>query len=510
MANVLSHLFVSAKSDAADASLVRPSDWNNEHKFLGGGQGQLIFRQTGLTGGAGWSGAALTWDSVTKTLAIGSGATLSVAGTLAVTGTLAKSQIYQAISLAAAEVPVDFIYNVKSYGAIGNGVANDTTAIQDCVTAAGAGWVYFPPGTYKITSTITWAVGGGRVMGAGGVGTSSATIITTASTITMFKVTGQAVSFSDFHMTSTAGTQTGIFVNGGNMSVIERVTMDNMSTGINMGATSRWTIRDVWITVSASGGIGILVNNTPNNCDGGSGSISDVKLTGPNTAASIGISHTAGGGMQVTGTTVFQFGHGIDITPAGGCITLSEFQFANNDISGSVTAGLYFDGLTVGLSGVKITGNHMTTIGAGTCNAIDMRGDVTGISITGNSIGSQGGTTIAVKLTVSGGVPQIITIVGNIIGGFTTGLSLDSGPNIVIGDNLFFSNTTDFAGIANATLASTSVPSALASLPTPANGSMMYCNDCKNTGDGGFAAGVCAGSGTGNIAQYLNSFWRCS
>src|SRR4051812_42530912 len=45
------------------------------------------------------------------------------------------------------------IYNVKDFGAIGNGVADDTLAIQsaiDAAHAAGGGSVYVPNGTYIV------------------------------------------------------------------------------------------------------------------------------------------------------------------------------------------------------------------------------------------------------------------------------------------------------------------------------------------------------------------------
>lgn len=46
--------------------------------------------------------------------------------------------------------------NVKTYGAVGDGVADDTTAVQTAITAAaGVGAVYGPTGIYKITSQLT-------------------------------------------------------------------------------------------------------------------------------------------------------------------------------------------------------------------------------------------------------------------------------------------------------------------------------------------------------------------
>lgn len=51
------------------------------------------------------------------------------------------------------------IYNVKDFGAIGNGIADDTAAIQAAIDAASAsgvgGRVYFPPGVYLVSSTLT-------------------------------------------------------------------------------------------------------------------------------------------------------------------------------------------------------------------------------------------------------------------------------------------------------------------------------------------------------------------
>lgn len=52
------------------------------------------------------------------------------------------------------EIPAQTVYNVKSYGATGNGIVLETAKLQDAINACnrdGGGQVYFPAGTYKTT-----------------------------------------------------------------------------------------------------------------------------------------------------------------------------------------------------------------------------------------------------------------------------------------------------------------------------------------------------------------------
>jgi hypothetical protein len=59
------------------------------------------------------------------------------------------------------------VYNVRKYGATGDGATNDATAIQtviDAVEALGGGIVYFPRGTYRISTGLVvnksiWLIG---------------------------------------------------------------------------------------------------------------------------------------------------------------------------------------------------------------------------------------------------------------------------------------------------------------------------------------------------------------
>lgn len=59
---------------------------------------------------------------------------------------------------------INTVYNVKdpAYGAKGDGTTDDTTAIQTAIAAAGptGATVFFPPGTYLISSPLLWSAGG--------------------------------------------------------------------------------------------------------------------------------------------------------------------------------------------------------------------------------------------------------------------------------------------------------------------------------------------------------------
>lgn len=69
------------------------------------------------------------------------------------------------------------LIDVKGYGAVGDGVANDTSAIQAALTA---GSIYLPPGTYKINAALT--VPDGQVRHIVGAGVQTSFILQTNAT----------------------------------------------------------------------------------------------------------------------------------------------------------------------------------------------------------------------------------------------------------------------------------------------------------------------------------------
>jgi hypothetical protein len=70
---------------------------------------------------------------------------------------LANAQAVGGLKTFSSEISTPSVLNVKTYGATGNGTTDDTSAIQSTITAAASSGatVFVPPGTYKVTSTLT-------------------------------------------------------------------------------------------------------------------------------------------------------------------------------------------------------------------------------------------------------------------------------------------------------------------------------------------------------------------
>lgn len=132
-------------------------------------------------------------------------------------------------------------FNVKSFGAVGDGVTDDTTAINAAIAAANAvsnagivgATVYFPPGKYKVTATLTAPTSNVILQGTGyGYPSSASTIYYTPTTGKVIDLgSGLAnVTFNDLYFLGSGGTtETNdcLFATSATMIHIERCSFNN-------------------------------------------------------------------------------------------------------------------------------------------------------------------------------------------------------------------------------------------------------------------------------------------
>lgn len=172
--------------------------------------------------------------SLTITEQPGSGTPGGVVGptewnaTHTISGTLSSSQITaginnQALITNSGTVPAwttTGIFNVLSYGAVGDGVTDDTTAINNAIAAfnsAGVGALYFPAttGGYLVTAGLTTITALGIVQGQGGgnyidtvngapTAFAASKIICNSTTAVVFSVNCGALTFRDLAIVNTA------------------------------------------------------------------------------------------------------------------------------------------------------------------------------------------------------------------------------------------------------------------------------------------------------------------
>ncbi len=171
---------------------------------------------------------------------------------------------------------VGLVFNVKSpaYGATGDGVTSDQTAVEAALAAAvaaGGGVVYFPPGTYRLTAALSWD-NRVSILGVGG-GQSIVTMDAAASTIS-FASPGTAqnpsVFFSGitFSALQATGANPVIAIAAATKLAINRCTFGTNSnttnTYINVtaGASSSLSIRECYFSIQGASQRAMNIDNT--------------------------------------------------------------------------------------------------------------------------------------------------------------------------------------------------------------------------------------------------------
>lgn len=333
--------------------------------------------------------------------------------------------------------------SVKTYGAIGDGVADDTAAIQAALNAGGA--VYFPMGEYKVSAPLRVELDGMSLIGEGagnrkgatqgGVGVRimpSATF--SGSAILLVQRAADDRPLSHVHISD-------ISIDGDNKSgpIDGLVFRASQSTIHHMsiwkcsgnGLRIRGYVSPSWDTYDT------MIHNVLIGMNGLSGVYLD------NNTADLHFSHcvfltnqdnftdVGGSSFQVTGCHFYDASrYNIFFNGSG-----SRSKFANCKVEGAVQHGVVIDTTNGGYSDIQFTGCGFSSPDQGsatnTWDLLIVQGNTaignTRLCLVGNNFGLKGGLTVKPRFGVnlSNSAAQGTVIVGN---SFGSASQFGSGP----------------------------------------------------------------------------------
>ena len=327
--------------------------------------------------------------------------------------------------------------NVKDYGAVGDGIANDATAFGLALTAASGGVLEIPLGTYKINSALTISAnttvtGYGATLDFSAAGNIAALNLASNVKLFGFKLIGPSNA-------SYNGNSIGVKCYGTNNSP----SAPTYVTGP--------TIQDLVITEFAGQGIDCQYNNN--------GKIADCRIT---ECGYTGIQILSSNRFQITNNYVGQItpgsssnAYGISITSSEGSVTSDPIPFFN-EITGNIVEDVtVWTGIdTHGGDTIVISNNmvHNCKLGIKLTDR-DVSGVRTiapkNIVVSGNYI-NDNGLSVGSAIVVNGAYPvpttdyaTNIAITGNtILGHGTTGQTGDGAIRCYSTRNLTISGNT--------------------------------------------------------------------
>lgn len=390
-------------------------------------------------------------------------------------------------SIATLTGKLGYYYNVRDYGAIGNGVADDTVAIQAAITAAQAvgAIVFFPAGTYKITASLTISARckikgegfqGDSGGGFAGVGVTQSTgflgsVIVAGTTVSAFvATTNKAVSFEDVQITYPSTPSSGAIAitiqavagagNANTQSFIRNCMITGADQGIVLTNCLDFRIDSNDILYSVTYGI---VVNSPNYPSYNQASISNNEIWGAaNAGFQAHILLQAGGDMRIVNNKISTGGvntNGIAIFGASsGSQNMEPLVIANNSIEGPQNCIAFVTAnASLSISNIVISGNQLwgggkailaNTFGTGqwilgvaiSGNLLSVNGgvgvtvvqldNVSGASITGNVLNLSGGGSASAGFVLGSHCLNITSVGNNYVNGISTRVS-ESGSNYI-------------------------------------------------------------------------------
>lgn len=141
--------------------------------------------------------------------------------------------------------------SVKNYGAVGDGVTDDTAAIQRAIDACPTGGtVSFPAGTYAINSTV-YLRSGITITGAGTNQTVLVMPRKSAATVMLYGVNISGAAVRDLALRGSGaftGNEYGLSITGARDCTLKNLRLDDLRFGMKLGAgnmSSGWTVSDI-------------------------------------------------------------------------------------------------------------------------------------------------------------------------------------------------------------------------------------------------------------------------
>ncbi len=212
------------------------------------------------------------------------------------------------------------VINAKLYGVVGNGIADDTTALQNAINAAqvaanafnGPSTLYIPAGAYKITSPLT-VNQGLSIIGDG----RNSTVLEPSGNMNAINITTiNSLTLSNFNITyqgaqPTSATTITISASG-NFNIataIRDVEINNAFNGIALVNVAYSVIDHVSILTFAGDGV---TYSAPLNPDGGDNIIDNSIFFGNISFVTLGsgVTWISGGGLKVENTKLVSGGTG--------------------------------------------------------------------------------------------------------------------------------------------------------------------------------------------------------
>jgi hypothetical protein len=328
-----------------------------------------------------------------------------------------------------------------TFGAKGDGIVDDTAAIQAALTAATTGsTVYVPAGTYKLTSSLTMSTAGVTLdLGRAVLNSSAANcIVVSASNV--------RIQGGTLNMLATGAAQFGINPSGtvANL-VVEKVTLNGTGSTADaqtgFGNNSGQTLSGIRIlnNVVTNMSVGISLNANL------SGSLTDALVQGNRVTGSVGTSP----------------GQGYGIHHANGSGNPSMVRIIGNYLESNQRHDIY----QANGSGVSIIGNHTRNHRNGVCDGTDRPSITIGRSsdviVADNVVENTCDAAFDIFTDTAGTTSNNVRIVNNVVRNWKNFPAVQIGDpapatngfptDVVVSGNHFYTDLTVTSGSGSAT-----------------------------------------------------------